>query len=76
MHYDALTKSEYTPIFKPELNVFRAAGEIKVDGFFNDAGWHGAAEGNHFHEINPGDNIEPPVETKVFVAYDNDYLYL
>ncbi|MCP4705827.1 MAG: carbohydrate binding family 9 domain-containing protein [candidate division Zixibacteria bacterium] len=72
----ATAQSEYPPIFKPELNVPRTSGEIKVDGFLNDSGWQGAAEANHFHEINPGDNIKPPVETRAFITYDDDFLYL
>ncbi len=69
-------QSDYTPIFKPELNVPRTSGEIKVDGFLNDSGWQGAAEANHFHESNPGDNIKPMVETRAFITYDDDYFYL
>ncbi len=69
-------QSDFTPIFHPELHIPRAAGEIKIDGLLNDAGWQGAAVADHFHETEPGDNIKPPVETKVLVTYNESYLYL
>ncbi len=72
----ATAQSEFTPIFHPELKVSRAAGEIKVDGFLNDAGWQGAAVADHFHETQPGDNIKPMVETRAFITYDDNYFYL
>ena len=68
--------TDFTPIFHPVLNVTRAAGPIKIDGQLNDPGWKGAAVADHFHERSPGDNIKPPVETKAFVTYDDNYLYL
>lgn len=66
----------FTPVFHPELNVSRTRGSIKIDGFLTDPGWQGVAVADHFHERNPGDNIAPPVQTKVFMAYDDTHLYL
>ncbi|MBC8478639.1 carbohydrate binding family 9 domain-containing protein [bacterium] len=67
---------EFTPVFHPELKVTRTTGEIEIDGLLDDSGWEGAAATEQFHEIEPGDNLKPPVETNVFVTYDKDYLYL
>jgi hypothetical protein len=69
-------QTEFTPIFHPELSVTCTNGEIKIDGYLNDPGWQGAAVASHFHETNPGDNIKPLAETKVFATYNEDYLYL
>ena len=61
---------------KPILQVHRAAGQIKIDGNFEDAGWKGAAIARNFAEHSPGDRIKPPVETEVLVTYDDDNFYL
>ena len=72
----AVAQTEFTPIFHPNLKVTRTTGKIEIDGILNDAGWQGAAVADHFHERDPGDNIKPAVETKVFVTYNENYLYL
>ncbi|MCK5126626.1 MAG: carbohydrate binding family 9 domain-containing protein [candidate division Zixibacteria bacterium] len=66
----------YPPVFKPEVNISQAAGEIKIDGNLDDAGWNNAAICDHFVENKPGDQIKPPVETKGYIAYDDNYLYV
>jgi hypothetical protein len=71
-----IAQSDFTPVFHPELKISRTDGNIKIDGHLNDAGWRGAAVADHFHERDPGDNIKPPVETRVFATYNDDYLYL
>jgi len=71
-----IAQAEFTPVFHPELKVTPTEGRIRIDGHLNDPGWRGAAVADHFHERSPGDNIRPPVETKVFVTYNDDYLYL
>ena len=72
----AIAQSEFTPLHHPELQLTRAEGEIRIDGFLNDPGWVDAAATEQFHEIDPGYNIRPTVETTVFATYDDDYLYL
>lgn len=72
----AIAQPEFTPVFHPEMKVTKSAGEIKIDAFLEDTGWEGAAIADHFHEVEPGDNFRPPVETTVFVTYSEDYLYL
>jgi len=47
-----------------------------VDGELDDPGWKTAAYIDRFHEHFPGDQTRPPVETAVFVAYDDDNLYV
>lgn len=72
----AFAQDSFAPSFLPDLNVMRTFGAIKIDGFLDDPGWHGAAVADHFQETQPGDNIRPLVDTKVFVTYDDQYLYL
>jgi len=69
-------QSEFEPIFHPELKVTKTTGEIKIDGWLEDPGWEGAGVADHFHEVEPGENIRPPVETTVFATYSESHLYL
>ncbi|MEE9443547.1 MAG: DUF5916 domain-containing protein [candidate division Zixibacteria bacterium] len=67
---------DYEPVFHPKIHISRAPGEIKIDGVINDPGWKNAAVADHFVENDPGDQIKPPVDTKVLVTYDDKNLYL
>ena len=42
--------------------VARAKGTIVIDGNLSDEGWRDAVRIERWYEINPGDNIEPPVK--------------
>jgi hypothetical protein len=66
----------FTPIFHPTLQVTRAPGQIDIDGNLSDPGWQGAQPATHFTEHSPGEEVRPCVETKVFVTYDDENLYL
>ena len=67
---------EYTPVFRPELEISRTEGPIKVDGHLEDPGWHGAAKASNFAEHNPGDQTKPAVDTEVWITHDDDNLYV
>jgi Domain of unknown function (DUF5916)/Carbohydrate family 9 binding domain-like len=69
-------QTDFTPTFHPELKVTRTTGEIKIDGFLDDAGWVGAGVADRFQEVEPGENIRPPVETTVYATYSDSHLYL
>ncbi|MDH4157550.1 MAG: carbohydrate binding family 9 domain-containing protein [candidate division Zixibacteria bacterium] len=69
-------QSDFKPNFHPQLNVTRATGAIKIDGYLDDPGWQGAATADNFQETTPGDNIPPPVETRGFITYDDDNFYI
>jgi hypothetical protein len=62
--------------FRPVLKVQRAPGAIKVDGDLSDPGWKGAQPATNFTEHSPGEEVKPPVDTKVYVTYDDENLYL
>jgi hypothetical protein len=71
-----LKADTYTPVYRPTLVVSRCAGEIEIDGELNDSGWQGAAVAENFAEHNPGDQTRPDVDTKVWITYDDDNLYV
>jgi len=66
----------FQPQYLPELTIERAAGDITIDGRLDDAGWVGSARIDGFTEHRPGDQIKPPVDTEVMIAYDQDNLYV
>lgn len=66
----------FQPQFKPSMEVFRAKGEIRIDGALDDPGWIDAARATGFAEVQPGDQIRPPVESEAWVAYDDENFYL
>jgi hypothetical protein len=68
--------SLFTPQYHPVLQVSRAPGQIEIDGDLRDPGWHGAQPATNFTEHSPGDEVKPPVETRAFITYDDDHLYL
>ena len=69
-------RDSFEPKVTPSLQVQRAAGEITVDGKLDDLGWEGAARAEGFTEIQPGDEVEPLVETAALVTYDDSFLYI
>jgi hypothetical protein len=70
------SQAEFTPVYHPSLDVHRADGEIKVDGWLNDPSWQGAGTVDHFVESAPGDQIKPPVRTRAMMTYSDEYLYV
>ena len=61
---------------KPTLEIRRAAGAIAIDGALDDAGWQGAARATGFSENSPRERTRPPVDSEVWIAYDDEYLDL
>jgi len=66
---------DFAPVGNPTLEISRASGPIKIDGELDDPAWRGAARAANFAEHQPGDQVQPPVETEAFITYDDDYLY-
>jgi hypothetical protein len=56
--------------------VHRAESEITVDGEVKEVAWESATEIPVLYEWFPGDNAVPPVETLVYVTYDDRNLYV
>ncbi|MGH7562053.1 MAG: DUF5916 domain-containing protein [Gemmatimonadales bacterium] len=66
----------FRPNVKPSLTISRAPGKIAIDGDLSDPGWAGAARATNFAEANPRENARPPVESEVWVTYDQTNFYL
>jgi Domain of unknown function (DUF5916)/Carbohydrate family 9 binding domain-like len=58
------------------LRIARAPGPIAIDGELSDEGWRGATRVEKWYEVNPGDNVEPPVKTVAFLTYDDRFFYV
>jgi len=68
--------SLFVPNINPVINISHCAGNsIIIDGKLNEDAWKNAVKAENFVEIEPGDNIKPPVETEVLITFDNDNLY-
>ncbi len=72
----ASAEDDFTPVYNKSLHISRAAGEIKIDGRIDDAGWQGAAVADNFVENSPGDQIKPPVDTRGLLTYDDENFYI
>ncbi|MCX6829856.1 MAG: carbohydrate binding family 9 domain-containing protein [candidate division Zixibacteria bacterium] len=70
------TDSSFHPNMKPVLDMPLFTSEIKIDGDLSDPAWREAAVASNFAEDNPGDQVRPPVQTKVLTGYDENHLYL
>jgi hypothetical protein len=55
--------------------ISRAKGPITIDGNLSDEGWRDALRIERWYEIDPGDNIDPPVKSVGYLTYDDKYLY-
>lgn len=65
----------FVPQFKPTLDVHKTTGSIRIDGDLTDPGWTEAARALNFAEVDPGDQVKPPVESESWVTYDDDNVY-
>ncbi len=72
----AFATESFQPVFRPTLQVEKAAGAIHIDGDLGDPGWKTAGRASNFVERSPGDNTEPEVQTEAFITYDDNHLYV
>jgi hypothetical protein len=66
----------FVPNDHPHLQIPQRTAPIDLDGELDDAGWRGAARAENWTETWPGDQVQPPVDTEVWVTYDEEHLYL
>lgn len=52
------------------------SSKIKIDGNLNEKAWEKSLVLELNYEVEPGENIAPPVKTKVLLVYDAKYLYI
>ncbi len=60
----------------PEVRAVRVSVPIVVDGVLADAEWRGAKRINGFTQRDPDEGAEPTESTVVFIAYDDDAIYV
>jgi hypothetical protein len=59
----------------PRKRIPRAAGPISVDGELDELAWRDAWSMELDWEVQPGENVTPPVRTEVLVTWDADAVY-
>ncbi len=64
------------PAAATEVRITRATSPIRIDGDLSDDAWRGAARVETWYEVSPGDNVEPPVKSVAYLAYDDRFLYV
>jgi hypothetical protein len=50
--------------------------KVKIDGILNEKVWEEALLLELNYEVEPGENIKPPVKTEVFLIYNPTHLYV
>ncbi len=68
--------AQWQATYQPTLEISRVQGEITIDGIIDDEGWQTAAVATHFAEHQPGDQVQPPFRTVVYVTYDDTNFYV
>src|SRR3954469_13393476 len=64
------------PAASADVHAVRTTGTIKIDGDLSEAAWRTATPVEKFYEIQPGDNVEPPVKSVGYLLYDDHFLYV
>jgi hypothetical protein len=57
------------------LEIRRIAQPIVVDGRLDEPAWADAATVDTWYETRPGDNVEPKVKNRAYLAYDDRFFY-
>ena len=72
-----LISSFYIELYSNKTyTVPEVTGKIKADGLMNESIWNKALKLELNFEVEPGENIKPPVKTEVFIAYSKTDLYI
>src|SRR4051794_29335804 len=58
------------------VRAIRTSTPVKIDGDLSDPAWRAAVPAEKFYEIQPGDNVEPPVKSVGYLLYDDRFLYV
>jgi hypothetical protein len=72
----SLASKTFQPVYKPSLEITKATKSIEIDGDLNDGEWKSFVRERNFVERQPGDMVQPAVETEVMITYDDDNLYV
>lgn len=74
MVFPAMGSGPYPPAGEYEVPL--VTGKIKPDGLLDEAVWEKALKISLDYEVQPGENIKPPVRTEVLLAYTKTHLYV
>lgn len=70
-------QADFRPQYRPALHISKhIGGPVTIDGIFDEPAWRNAAVADGFAENDPGDQVKPPVDSRVLITYDNSNLYL
>ena len=59
---------------RPRHPVRRVTSDITIDGRVIEQGWADALTLELRYEVRPGENVEPPVRTEMFLTFDDTHL--
>jgi len=71
-----LLRSEESEPGKSLYRLPKATSKVKIDGILDDKAWQEALAVELNYEVEPGENIKPPVKTEVLLAYSTNHLYV
>jgi len=63
-------------LFGATIHVSRSTAPVSIDGDLSDEAWRDATRIDKWYEINPGDNVEPPVRSTAYLTYDDRFFYV
>jgi hypothetical protein len=72
---DCLIRGEGTGTTEDPYVVPKTDGEIRIDAVLDEEAWENALVLSIPYEVQPGENIPAPVETEVYLTYDDSHLY-
>ncbi len=70
------SSAAFTPNRNLGIQIERVETAPHIDGHLDEPLWKSATRIGNFAEVEPGDNVRPPVETEAWLAYDDDNLYV
>lgn len=73
---DDLEASSETYDFRKKFAVGKLSQAPTIDGVLSPGEWDGATMVDDMHQVRPIDHGKVSLETKVYVAYDADFLYI
>ena len=72
---DPVTSPPVTMKINGVFEVPSASFPIEIDGHLEDPAWSGALELELKYEVQPGENVVPPVRTVLYVTHDDRKVY-
>lgn len=64
------------PSLNAPIQLKRTTGPIQLDGKLDEPSWFDGAPANNFWSYFPDDSTRSPVQTEIYMAFDDNYLYI